>query len=159
MALCPRTAAVSATDAILEPFCPTVEQPWKQLRVIERAMDRSRRATNPDNYQPNGTVKKGPKSWNRSGRYKARQRRRTEVERRLAAERKRAHGELVNRILAQGSAIKTEKISYRSFQKNFGRSTKVRGAGMFVATLSRKADAAGGSVNEFSTRTCRSSTI
>lgn len=148
-------AAVSATDATFEPFCPSVEQPWKRLRVIERAMDRSRRASNPDNYQPNGTVKKGPKSWERSERYKARQRRRAEIERRLAAERKRAHGELANRILAQGVAIQTEKISYRSFQKNFGRSTKVRGAGAFVKTLSRKAEAAGGSVTEFSTRTTR----
>ena len=48
--------AVSATDAILEPFCPTIEQPWKQLRAIERGMDRSRRATNPDQYQSNGTI-------------------------------------------------------------------------------------------------------
>lgn len=148
-------AAVSAADAMFEPFCPSVEQPWTRLRLIERAMDRSRRASNPDNYQPNGTVKKGPKLWERSERYKARQRRRAEIERRLAAERKRAHGELANRILAQGVAIQTEKISYRSFQKNFGRSTKVRGAGAFLITLSRKAEAAGGSVTEFSTRTTR----
>ena len=148
-------AAVSSADAMLEPFCPTVDQPWKKLRVIERAMDRSRRDTNPGNYQPDGTIKKGPKSWSRSEHYKARQRKRAEVERRLAAERKRAHGELANRVLAQGSTIRTEKISYRSFQKNFGRSTKVRGAGMFIAMLKRKAEAAGGEVVEFSTRTTR----
>jgi len=151
-------AAVSAADATLEAFCPTVEQPWKELRVNERGMDRSRRATNPDNYQPDGTIKNGPKRWSKSERYKARQRRRAgraEVERRLTAERKRAHGELANRVLGQGRAIKTEKISYRSFQKNFGRSTKVRGAGRFVATLSRKAVAAGGGVSEFSTRSTR----
>jgi hypothetical protein len=34
--------------------------------------------------------------------------------RRLAAERKRAHGELANRILVQGTTIKTEKLSYKS---------------------------------------------
>jgi len=125
------------------------------LRIIERGMDRSRRATNPANYQPDGTIKKGTKSWSKSERYKARQRKRAEVERRLAAERKRAHGELANRILAQGSAIKTEKLSYRSFQKNFGRSTKVRAAGMFVSMLSTKAEAAGGGVIEFNTRTTK----
>jgi len=99
-------AAVSTTEAMLEPFCPTIVQPWKELRVIERGMDRSRRAINPANYQPDGTIKKGTKFWTRSERYKACQRRRAEVERRLAAERKRAHGELANRILSQGSAIK-----------------------------------------------------
>jgi hypothetical protein len=148
-------AAVSADDATFEPFCPTIVQPWKELRIIERGMDRSRRATNPANYQPDGTIKKGTKSWSKSERYKARQRKRAEVERRLAAERKRAHGELANRILAQGSAIKTEKLSYRSFQKNFGRSTKVRAAGMFVSMLSTKAEAAGGGVIEFNTRTTK----
>lgn len=148
-------AAVSTADAMLEPFCPTVVQPWKKLRVIERGMDRSRQATNPANYQPDGTIKKGTKSWTKSERYKARQHKRAEVERRLAVERKRAHGELANRILAQGSAIKTENVSYRSFQKNFGRSTKVRAAGMFVAMLSQKAEAAGGEVVEFNTRTTK----
>ena len=38
--------------------------------------------------------------------------------RRLAAERKRAHGELVNPILEQRSTIKTEQLSYTSFPKN-----------------------------------------
>jgi hypothetical protein len=73
-------------------------------------MDRSRRATNPDNYLPNGTAKKGPKRWERSERYKARQRRRAEVERRLAAERKRAHGALATRVIAHGSDIRTERM-------------------------------------------------
>jgi len=148
-------AAVSATDAILEDFCPSVVQPWKRLRVIERGMDRSRRATNPQNYQADGTIKRGTKRWHRSARYQARQRQRFDVERRLAAERKRAHGELANRILAQGATVKTERLSYRSFQKNFGRSTKVRSAGAFVAALGRKADAVGGQVVEFSTRSTR----
>jgi putative transposase len=42
-------ATFSLEEANLEPFCPTVIQPWKELRQIERAMDRSRRDTNPDN--------------------------------------------------------------------------------------------------------------
>jgi hypothetical protein len=36
----------------------------------------------------------------------------------LAAERKRAHGELANPILEQRSTIKTEQLSYTSFPKN-----------------------------------------
>jgi putative transposase len=40
-------AAVGHTDAIFEQFCPCVVQPWKELRRIERAMDRSKRANNP----------------------------------------------------------------------------------------------------------------
>ncbi len=143
-------AAVSGVDAVLERFCPTVEQPWRELRRVERAMDRSRRATNPDNFDRRGRAKKGKRKWNRSRRYQRLAEKRRERERRLAAERRRTHGELANRILAQGKTIKTEQLSYRAFQRCFGRSAKVRGAGMFVAQLRRKAEACGGGVVEFS---------
>ena len=122
-------AAVSSGDAILERFCPGVEQPWKELRRIERAMERSRRATNRENYDERGSAKKGRPKWNQSQRYGELARKRRERERRLAAERKRAHGEVANRILGQGIEIRTEQLSYRSLQKNYGRSVKVRGPG------------------------------
>ncbi len=42
--------------------------------------------------------------------------------RREAAHRKTSHGQLANQIIAQGPTIKTEKLSYKAFQKQFGRS-------------------------------------
>jgi len=150
-------AAVGASEAIFEPFCPPVIHPWKEQRRLERAMDRSRRATNPACFNADGAWKKGVKARNRSLRYQRLALKRRERERRLAAERKRCHGELANRILGQGTTIKTEKLSYRAFQRRFGRSTKVRGAGLFVAMLARKAEAAGGQLIAFATRsTCLS---
>jgi putative transposase len=144
-------ASFSLEQANLEPFCPTVTQPWKELRRIERAMDRSRRATNPEHFNANGTVKKGKKKWKRSRRFQKLALKRKERERRLAAERKRSHGQLANRILAEGKTVKTEKLSYKSFQKCFGKSVKVRAPGMLVSTLERKAKAAGGELIEIPT--------
>jgi putative transposase len=144
-------ARFSLEEANLEPFCPTVTQPWKELSRIERAMDRSRRDTNPDNYEADNTVKKGPRKWNRSRRYILLARKRKELERRLSAERKRSHGQLANEILAQGKTVKTEKLSYESFQKCFGKSVKVRAPGMLVSTLERKAEAAGGELIDIPT--------
>ena len=129
-----------------------MEQPWKELRRIERAMERSRRATNGENYEEGGSAKKGRRKWNQSQRYGELARKRRERERRLAAERKRAHGEVANRILGQGVEIRTEQLSYRSLQKNYGRSVKVRGPGWFVSTLRRKAASAGGEVVELPTK-------
>ena len=100
-------AAVSDQDAMLEKFCPTVVQPWREIKRIERAMDRSRRATNPDNFNPNGTAKKGKRTWTRSRRYQQLAEKRRERERRLAAERKIQHGNLASRILEQGTTVKT----------------------------------------------------
>jgi hypothetical protein len=120
-------------------------------------MNRSRRATNPGCFNEDGTWKKGAKVRNRSKRYQALARKRRERERRLAAERKRCHGELTNRIIGQGITVKTERLSYRAFQRTFGKSSKVRGAGIFVSTLARKLEAAGGQLIEFGARnTCLS---
>ena len=149
----PSTIAVVSDEAAeLHTFCPTVQEPWKETRRILRAMDRSRRATNPNNYDEKGRNKPGKHNWNKSSRYKKLQTKHAESQRKLAAERKRSHGELCNRILAQGKEIKTEKLSYVAFQKLFGRSVKVRAPGMFVTMLTRKAVNAGGSVTQINTR-------
>ncbi len=149
----PSTVAIVGDDAVgLERFAPSVEQPWNQMRTLLRAQDRSRRAMNPQNFEPNGTAKKGAKRWVRSSRYQARQNQLQELERCLKSARKRDHGELGNKILGVGNVIQIEKQSYRSFQKCFGRSAKVRASGMFVSLLVRKAESAGGGVVELNTQ-------
>lgn len=154
----PSTVAIVADDAVaLEKFAPSVDQPWSLMRSLQRAQDRSRRACNPDNFNANGTAKKGARKWVKSGRYKARQTQLSELERRLAAGRKRDHGEMVNNILGLGNCIQIEKLSYKGWQKNFGRSAKVRASGMFVSLLIRKAESAGGQVVELNARTLKMS--
>jgi hypothetical protein len=145
-------AVVSEQAVALETFAPSVEQPWAEIKRLQRALDRSRRACNPDNYHPDGRVKKGKLTWVKSTRYISILNELREVERKLAAARKRDHGELVNKILAQGNVIKTESISHKGFQKNFGRSAKVKASGMFFSHLTRKAESAGGKVIELNTR-------
>ncbi len=149
---------VGETEAGLFNLAESVVQPWKQTRLILRAMDRSRRATNPDNYNEDGTVKKGVKTWKRSGNYIRLLNRLREIERILAACRKRDHGKLQNIILRIGIP-NLEKLSYISFQKMFGRSSKVRASGTFVSGLRRKAENAGDEAFEFSTRYTRCSQI
>jgi transposase len=148
-------AIVGESDAILAQFCDEVIQPWKTIRSEQRAQDRSRRAANPGNFNEDGTVKKGSRKWHRSNRYKKRQARIAECQRKLAAGRKRQHGELCNKVLKLGKIIKTENLSYKSFQKNYGRSVMVRAPGMFIEQLTRKAENAGGSVEPVNTRTTK----
>jgi len=146
-------AAVGHGEAIFERFCETVVEPWMESRRIQRAMDRSRRATNPECFDEKGRWKKGAKARNRSKRYQALAAKGRDRDRRLAAERRRAHGEMANRILGQGTTVKTEKLSYKAWQRRFGRSSKVRGAGMFVGILRNKLKVAGDQLIEFATRT------
>lgn len=149
----PSAIAVASSDAVaLEPFAPSVEQPWARIKRLQRAQDRSRRAMNPDNYDAKGRPLKGRLVWQKSKRYLARAAELADLERRLAAGRKADHGNLANRILRQGATVRLEALSYRAFQKNFGRSVKLRAPGMFVELLTRKAERAGGAVVELDTR-------
>ena len=123
----------------------------KQLRRLQRQMDRSRRTTNQGNYNANGTVKKGKKRWDSSKSYLKTRNAKANLERKLAAHRKSLHGELVNDILRNGDVIKLEKLSYKAFQKLFGKSVGKRAPGMFISHLKSKAERAGGQVVEIPT--------
>ena len=148
----PSSIAVVASDgAFLTPFCSDLTPKQEHIKHLQRRIDRSKRATNPQNYASDGTLKKGPRQWNRSKRYQRLQHLVAEESRKLAETRKRLHGELVNHILKKGKIIQTEKLSYRAFQKIFGKSVGFRAPGMFLSMLSRKAESAGGKVEEFST--------
>jgi hypothetical protein len=144
-------AVVSENLATWRGFCAELDFFEKRVRVLQRKMDRSRRATNPQCYNENGTFKKGSKVLVVSKSYDATRQERAEIMRRLAAARKSAHGALCNLVLSLGHIIKMEKLSYKAFQKMFGKSVGRRAPGMFVSMLRRKAASAGAEVVEFST--------
>ena len=63
-------AAVSDKEVMIEEFCEGLDMLEKEKRMILRKMDRSRRATNHNKYNDDGTIKKGNKDkWIRSKRY------------------------------------------------------------------------------------------
>ena len=139
-------AVVSEQQALLQPFCPEVAPDAKALRRLDRQLDRQRRANNPANYDERGRVKRGRKRWKTSKRQLKTQARRRELYRKLAATRKRSHGQLVHQVLAQGQSFQLEQLSYRAWQKTYGKSVQLCAPGMFVERLSRLAVRAGGTI-------------
>ena len=148
-------AAVSEQEAFLEQFCAELEPCQKAIRRLQRKIDRQRRANNPHNYEPDGTIRRGPKVWRKSGRQRRTETKLAELHRKQAAYRKSLHGRMANRVLRMGDTVQLEKLSYRAFQRRFGRSVGMRAPGTFVRCLKRKAESAGASVVEFPTRTTR----
>ena len=144
-------AIVSDTEVQLKEFASELEFDAKAIGKLQRKMDRSRRANNPGNYNSNGTAKKGKKRWNSSKSYLKVRNSKANLERKLAAHRKSLHGELVNDILRLGDTIKLEKLSYKAFQKLFGKSVGKRAPGMFVSHLISKAERVGAKVVEIPT--------
>jgi transposase len=144
-------AIVGDSTEQLKCFASQLSFSDKQIRRLQRKMDRSRRASNRSNYNADGTAKKGSKRWNSSKSYLKTRNAKANLERKLTAHRKSLHGELVNDILRNGSVIKLEKLSYKAFQKLFGKSVGRRAPKMFVSHLKSKAERAGGQVVEIPT--------
>ena len=139
-------AVVSEQAALLQAFCPEVAPDARPCAALDRQLDRQRRANNPANYDERGRVKRGQKRWKVSKRQRKVQARRREVHRKLAATRTRSHGQLAHRVLGMGSTIHLEQLSYRAWQKVYGKSVQLCAPGMFVERLSRLAVSAGGTI-------------
>ena len=158
----PSTIAIAAPTvqhAELKMFCNELKKDEQKIRRLQRKQDRQRRANNPQNYNPDKTIKTGAKEWHKSLAYQDTQVKLAETNRKLAEYRESLHGQLVNQIVAMGNEIKMEELSYRAFQKRYGKSVGMRAPGKFVNLLKRKAASAGVSVTEFSTRTTKLSQV
>lgn len=147
----PSTAAIVCADhAALVSFLPEITEDLAAKRVLQRALDRSRRATNPHCFNDNGTWKRGQRQTVFSTKYRQLRRDLAEQERLMAERRDRAHGRLSNIVLRDfGNVIKTEKLSKTAWQKIWGRRMKATAPGMFMNKVDRKAENAGGSLIEF----------
>lgn len=146
IALVPREGAAS-----LSVFCQELAPDEKHIRRLQRKMDRQRRAANPDNYDSQGRVKKHSKQklhWNNSRNYEKTRRRKASAERRLSAHRKSLHGKKAHEIIAVGTTMILEKLSYKAWQKQYGKSVGLRAPGMFVEILRRTVASTGGTLIE-----------
>jgi hypothetical protein len=130
---------------------------YARIRRLQRILDRSRRAKNPEHYQADGTIRKGVKKhqWRSSRRYLRVKAALAELWRRYAARRKQALGRLANQILAHGTTIKIEALSYKAWQHQWGKSIGRSAPGLLVHMLRQKAQACGGHLLEFPTRGTR----
>ncbi|HLZ81583.1 MAG TPA: transposase, partial [Ktedonobacteraceae bacterium] len=156
----PSTIAIVSQGgkAQLLSFCEELQPDARTKRRLQRQLDRQRRANNPQNYDEQGRIKKQGKqrlTWKHSKGYLATRRRLATKERKLAAHRKSLHGRLVHQIIRRGNTIRTEKLSYRAWQKQYGKSVGRNAPGMFLEHLRRTVASTGGILSEFPTRSTR----
>ena len=145
-------------EARLLPLCDELQPDTRAKRRLERKLDRQRRANNPQNYDDKGRIKKHGKrrlTWKNSKGYLATKRRLAAKERKLAAHRKSLHGRLVHDIIRRGNIIRTEKLSYTAWQKQYGKSVGHNAPGMLIDHLRRTVASTGGTLSEFPTRNTR----
>lgn len=139
----------------------------RKERLIYRAMDRSRRATNPQNYNLDGTIKKGKKIWKNSNRYRKLKAKHKELCRINSVNRHLSINEDVNHIRSLGNIFVTEPKNSKSLQKRakkttvnekgkinrkkrFGKSIQNRCPGYFQAQIKRRFSNSNGAYIEVS---------
>ena len=154
-----RTIAIaSQSDVKILELADRVQNIENKKQRLLRKMDRSRRSTNPDNYNEDGTVKKqGNKKviWNKSNHYIKCQNELKELYRKQADIRKYQHECLANYIVSLGNKLYVEKMNFAGLQrrakstekndkgrfkrkKRFGKSLANKAPSMLLAIINRK---------------------
>jgi Ni/Co efflux regulator RcnB len=146
-----QTIAISSKkDVKIYELADRVQNIEDEKKKLLRRLDRSRRKSNPENYNPDGTIKKqGNKKvvWIKSNRYIRGQNRLKELYRKQADVRKYQHECLANEIIEQGDNIYVETMNYKALQKRAKNTTvnektgKINKKKRFGKSLANKAPA------------------
>ncbi|MEF9983713.1 MAG: transposase [Oscillospiraceae bacterium] len=154
------TIAISSeSDVKILELADKVQNIENQKRLLLRKMDRSKRATNPNNFNEDGTIKKqGNKkvTWKKSNHYIKYQNQLKELYRKQADIRKYQHECLANYIVSLGNNIYVEHMNFSGLQrrstkteiskktrkfkkkKRFGKSLANRAPAMLMTIIDRK---------------------
>jgi hypothetical protein len=109
-------AVVSEHGCVLTELAPERPDIREKAAAIQQRMDRSKRAMNPDNYNADGTVKKG-KKFKYSKAYKRDQMQLKTLHRRAMDTAIQSENRLANEILCEyGTDVYTEPMNYKGLQ-------------------------------------------
>ena len=173
-----RTIAISSqSDVKILELADMIQNIEDQKKKLLRKIDRSRRATNPENYNEDGTIKKhGNKKvlWNQSNHCIKYQNELKELYRKQADIRKYQHECLANYIISLGNKVYVEKMNFAGLQKRakktekndkgrfkrkkrFGKSLANKAPSMLLTIIDRKLRYYGEKLIEINTSEARAS--
>ena len=153
------TIAISShSDVKILELADRVQNIENQKQKLLRKMDRSRRTTNPNNYNEDNTIKKQSNNkvvWNKSNHYIKYQNALKELYRKQADIRKYQHECLANYIISLGNKVYVEKMDFAGLQrrakntekndkgkfkrkKRFGKSLANKAPSMLLTIINRK---------------------
>ena len=123
----------------------------KKTELLQK-MDASRRATNLDNYNEDGTSKEKSeiKGWHFSKAYKKYRAELYEIFRKECEEKKLLQEVLANEVIASGDVFNCNKMDFKFLQRNLGKKIQVASPSMLKSVIERKLSYHGVSINEIS---------
>ena len=112
------TMAVAAEHTVmLRELAPQTNRYANQIKKTLRAMDVSRRASNPENYDSEGRVMKRSRTWKKSKRYQSLERKLKMLYRKKAAYVRQSHCILANEVIEQADTVIAEHMNYKALQR------------------------------------------
>ena len=122
----PQTAGITSDETVrLLELAPEINTPYRSIGNLQRKMDRSRRATNPNKFKENGTFNRSNRDpWVKSKHYQADQLKLQRIQGKLSSLRKQSHNKLANEVISQGTEVYVEEMSFKGLQKRAKKTTK-----------------------------------
>ena len=150
-------AYVSDQEVGLVELAEGIEVDANKKRILQRKLDRQRRANNPNKFNEDGTIKKGNKEkWVQSNNYMKTRKQLADLQRQIADKRKQSHNKLANHLLSLGLDVRVEQMSFKGLQrkakettvnektgkinrkKRFGKSIANRAPAMLISIIDNK---------------------
>ena len=180
-------AAVGMENVSLEELAPDANMCWDELRRINRAMDRSRRDTNPQFFQADGTIipknklpqqlldNHGRRNWRKSKHYQELEGKRRYLYGKLTRIRVLQHNAMANRVMCYGDEFYVETMNFRALakketkpetaepgkhpkrRKRFGKSIANKAPARFIDILESKVEQFGGTFYRINTWAAKAS--
>ena len=148
----------------------------RHKRILQRKLDRGRRANNPNKYNNDGTINKSNREkWIQSENYKKTRKELAEMSRKVADKRRLAHNQLANYILSLGLDVRVETMNFKGLQakakkteisnktgrfkrkKRFGKSLANRAPSMLLSIIDNKLKYFGLSLKQINTAKVKAS--
>ena len=142
------TVAVSSYyETKLEELAPGIDRKEKEIARLQRKLDRQRRANNPQNYNEDGTIVRGKKTWAYSKKYYQTKNKLRKLKTKQAETRTLSHKTLANEIVGLGDRFVVEQMSFTGLQKRAKetkvneKTNKIQSKKRFGATIGHRAPA------------------
>jgi len=169
-------AIVSDSRVELLELASNAQKYEQEKKIVQRKLDISRRSTNPNKFNIDGTIKKGNRDkWIKSKNYLKLEKQLKELNRKQRVARNLSHNILTNFILSLGDQFFVEEMNFAGLakrskrpterrkdgkckkKKRFGKSICNRAPAMLLEILNRKLNYFGLQLNKINTQKCKAS--
>lgn len=171
------TLAIASQDEVkLIELAEGLSARERQKRILQRKLDRQRRANNPNKYKEDGTINPASREkWIQSENYKKTRKELAEMSRKITDKRRQAHNQLANHILSLGLDVRVETMNFKGLQakakktevsektgrykrkKRFGKSIANRAPSMLLSIIDNKLNDHGLSLKRIDTAKVKAS--